>query len=221
MLNPSAAALPLGLAEFAALIERLGFFETRPFVAVAVSGGPDSLALTILADRWARQHGGQICALSVDHRLRPESGDEIQQLARWLAARSIRHHILLWDGEKPVTRIQETARTARYRLMGEWCRAQGCLHILTGHHRDDQIETHLLRRDRSSGPDGLAGMSAIREIDGCRILRPLLEIPKVRLLATLAAEHQSFITDPSNLNPVYARVRLRDRAEDDRRRHGV
>ena len=91
MLNPLAAAVPLGLAEFTARIERLGCFEARPFVAVAVSGGPDSLALAILADRWARQRGGQICALSVDHRLRPESGAEINQLAGWLAARSIRH----------------------------------------------------------------------------------------------------------------------------------
>ncbi len=216
MLSSAAAVLPLGLAEFTRCIERLGFFETSPSVAVAVSGGPDSLALAILADRWARHRGGEICALSVDHRLRPESGAEIRRLAAWLAARSIRHHILVWEGKKPVTRIQETARTARYKLLGEWCRAQGCLHLLTGHHRDDQIETHLLRRDRRSGPDGLAGMSAIREIDGCRILRPLLEIPKARLLATLAAEGQPFITDPSNLNPAYARVRVRDLADVDR-----
>lgn len=214
MLSPSAATLPLGVTEFTGRIERLGFFETKPFVAVAVSGGPDSMALAILADRWARQRGGQICALTVDHRLRPESRAQVEQLAGWLAARSIRHQILVWEGEKPVTRIQETARTARYQLLGEWCRARGCLHLLTGHHRDDQIETHRLRRDRRSGPDGLAGMSAIREMDGCRILRPLLEVPKARLLVTLAAEGQPFITDPSNLNPIYARARLRDPAAD-------
>ncbi len=75
----------------------------------------------------------------------------------WLAARSIRHEILVWDGEKPATRIQEAARTARYRLLGEWCRLQGCLHLLTGHHREDQVETYWLRRDARSGPDGLAG----------------------------------------------------------------
>ena len=216
MLNPLAAAVPLGLAEFTALIERLGCLEARPFVAVAVSGGPDSLALVILADRWARQRGGQICALSVDHRLRPESEAEINQLAGWLAARSIHHRVLVWEGKKPVSRIQETARMARYQLLEGWCRAHSCLHLLTGHHRDDQIETHLLRRDRQSGPDGLAGMSAIRETDSCRILRPLLEIPKARLLATLAAEGQPFITDPSNLNSAYARARLRDRAHIDR-----
>jgi tRNA(Ile)-lysidine synthase len=154
--------------------------------------------------------------LSVDHRLRPESGAEINQLMGWMAARSIRHRVLVWEGEKPVSRIQETARITRYRLLEGWCRAHSCLHLLTGHHRDDQIETHLLRRDRRSGPDGLAAMSAIRETDSCRILRPLLDIPKARLLATLAVEAQPFITDPSNLNSAYARARLRDRGHIDR-----
>jgi tRNA(Ile)-lysidine synthase len=212
VLSPVASAPPLGLDEFAARLDRLAFFETTPLVAVAVSGGPDSLALAILADRWARRRGGEIRALCVDHRLRPESGAEISRVAGWLAARSIGCEILVWEGKKPGTRIQETARTARYRLLGEWCRAYGCLHLLTGHHREDQVETYLLRRDAHSGPDGLAGMPAIREIGGSRILRPLLDIPKARLLATLAAEAQPFLTDPSNRDPAYARARLRERA---------
>ncbi|MFZ3237106.1 MAG: tRNA lysidine(34) synthetase TilS [Stellaceae bacterium] len=212
MLSSETSPPPLGLAEFAARLDRLAVFETKPFVAVAVSGGPDSLALAILADRWARRRGGEICALSVDHRLRAESASELERLAGWLAARSIRHEILVWGGEKPRSRIQEVARAARYRLLAEWCRARGCLHLLTGHQRDDQIETYLLRREAGSGPAGLAAMSAIREIEGCRVLRPLLEVPKGRLLATLAAEGQPFVADPSNRNPVFARTRLRRRA---------
>ncbi|MBV8737441.1 MAG: tRNA lysidine(34) synthetase TilS [Alphaproteobacteria bacterium] len=212
--NPIALAAPLGLAEFAEQLERLAVFETAPFVAVAVSGGPDSLALAILADYWARRRGGWICALSVDHGLRPESGAELRQVAEWLAARSIRHEILVWDGKKPRSRIQEAARTARYRLLGEWCRLQGCLHLLIGHHREDQVETYWLRRAARSGPDGLAAMSAVREIDGCRILRPLLDIAKTRLVATLAAENQSFLSDPSNRNPAFARARLRQNGTD-------
>jgi tRNA(Ile)-lysidine synthase len=209
----SAMALPppLALAEFAARLDRLAIFEARPFVAVAVSGGPDSLALAILADRWARRRGGEICALSVDHRLRPESAAELKRVAGWLAARSISHEILVWDGEKPRSHIQEAARAARYRLLSQWCRTHGCLHLLTAHHRNDQIETHLLRREAGSGRDGLAGMSAVRELAGCRVLRPLLDVPKARLLATLAAEGQPFVTDPSNRNPAFARARLRQR----------
>jgi tRNA(Ile)-lysidine synthase len=210
VLSPAAPALDL--VEFAARLDRLALFETAPLVAVAVSGGPDSLALVFLADRWARQRGGEVCALSVDHRLRPESGAELTRLAGWLASRSIRHEILVWDGKKPHARIQEAARAARYRLLAAWCRVAGCLHLLTAHHREDQVETHLLRRGAHSGPDGLAGMSAIREIDGCRVLRPLLDVPKARLLALLAAENQPYVTDPSNRNPAFARTRLRDDA---------
>jgi tRNA(Ile)-lysidine synthase len=205
---------PLGLAEFTDRLERLAAFEGEPFVAVGVSGGPDSLALTILADRWARQRGGSICALSVDHRLRPESEEEIRQLAGWLAARAIRHETLVWRGAKPASGIQEAARAARYQLLTEWCRAQGCLHLMTAHHREDQVETYRLRQSARSGPDGLAGMPAVRELARCRILRPLLDVPKTRLLATLAAEGQGFITDPSNRNPAFARARLRQRQAD-------
>jgi tRNA(Ile)-lysidine synthase len=200
---------PLTVAEFGAALDRLARFEAEPCLAVAVSGGPDSLALTILADRWARSHRGQIRALSVDHRLRPESGDELRRLGEWLSVRGIRHEILVWRGDKPATGIQEAARLARYRLLDGWCREQGCLHLLTAHHREDQAETHLIRRAAHSAADGLAGMSAIRELGHCRLMRPLLAIGKARLLATLEAERQPFIADPSNRNPVFARARLR------------
>ncbi len=209
MLRSGSAAGPLSLGEFAASLASVAQFESSPFLAVAVSGGPDSLALAILADRWARERGGRICALTVDHRLRPESGDEIRRLGAWLSARTICHEVLVWAGEKPRTGIQAAARFARYSLLGGWCRDHACLHLLTGHQRDDQIETHLIRRRAHSGPDGLAGMSAIRELNDCRLLRPLLGIARDRLLAFLEAERQPFISDPSNLDPAFERSRLR------------
>jgi tRNA(Ile)-lysidine synthase len=200
---------PIDAAEFAAALDSLARFETRPFVAVATSGGPDSLALTILADRWARARGGEIRAVSVDHRLRPESGAELRLLGAWLRQRGIRHEILVWTGVKPTTGIEEAARTARYALLAAWCRAQGCLHLLLAHHREDQIETYLMRRRADSGPLGLAGMSAIRELAPCRLLRPLLGFPKARLAALLEAERQPWVADPSNRNPAFERARLR------------
>ena len=145
----------------------------------------------------------------MDHRLRPESGGEIRLLHGWLSARSIRHEILVWSGDKPAAGIQEAARAARYRLLAEWCREHGCLHLLTAHHREDQAETHLIRRRARSGAHGLAGMSAIRELADCRILRPLLGVAKARLVALLDAERQPFITDPSNRDPIFERSRLR------------
>jgi tRNA(Ile)-lysidine synthase len=209
LLNRGVSAQPLCVAELGGALDRLACYETPPFVAVAVSGGPDSLALAILVDRWVRSRRGEMCALSVDHRLRPESGAEIRRLGGWLSARKIRHEILVWEGEKPTTGIQEAARAARYRLLAQWCREHGCLHLLTAHHSEDQAETHLIRRAAHSGADGLAGMSTVRELDCCRILRPLLGIPKARLAATLAREGQPFITDPSNRDPTFARARLR------------
>ena len=197
------------MAELAAAFDAIGGFEARPFVAAGVSGGPDSLALTILADRWMRERGGRLAALTVDHGLRPESAGEAQAVAGWMAARGIEHHVLAWSGPKPATGIQEAARAARYGLLAEWCRAQGCLHLLTAHHREDQAETYLIRKRAGSGIDGLAGMSALRELAGVRLVRPLLAVPKARLTALLETERQPFLSDPSNRNPVFERARLR------------
>jgi tRNA(Ile)-lysidine synthase len=203
------SAPPFTLAEFSASLASLARFEARPFLAVAVSGGPDSLSLAILADRWARERDGKIYALTIDHGLRPESGAETRLLHGWLSARGIRHEILAWSADKPGSGIQETAREARYALLAGWCREHGCLHVLTAHHRQDQAETHLIRYRAGSGADGLAGMSAIRESADCRILRPLLGVDKSRLVALLDAERQPFIKDPSNHDPTFERSRLR------------
>jgi tRNA(Ile)-lysidine synthase len=201
--------LPLTMAELAAVLAALGGFEARPVIAVAVSGGPDSLALILLAQCWARQRGGQAWALTVDHGLRPDSAEEARTVAGWLATRAIPHEILVWAGDKPTSGIQERAREARYRLLQRWCRAHGVLHLFLAHHREDQVETYLIRRRAGSGIDGLAGMSAVRELAGCRLVRPLLSVPRARLLAVLEAEGQPFLRDPSNLNPAFERARLR------------
>jgi len=187
----------------------LGPFEPRPLLAVAVSGGADSMALALLAERWARARRGRIVALTVDHRLRPESAAEARQVGRWLRARGIAHRILVWSGERPRADLQAAARAARYRLLEEWCREFGCLHLLTAHHREDQAETFWLRLARGSGLDGLAGMPALSERASCRILRPLLPVAPERLRSLLRERRQAWIEDPSNENPSYARVRVR------------
>ncbi len=188
---------------------RLGPYETAPRLAVAVSGGADSLALTLLAADWARSRGGEALALTVDHRLRPDSTAEAARLGGWLAERGIAHRILAWEGEKPVGDLQAAARTARHGLLGEFCRVHGVLHLLLGHHREDQAETLLLRLGRGSGADGLAAMAAERATSWGRLLRPLLDVPRARLRATLAAQGQDWIEDSSNANTSFARVRLR------------
>lgn len=203
--------IPLNAAEFAALMAPLHPFEPRPDLAVAVSGGADSLCLALLAADWARARGGRVTGLIVDHRLRPDSGVEAARVAGWLAARGIGHAILVWDGAKPDADIQAAARAVRYALLEQWCAARGVLHLLLGHHRDDQAETLLLRLGRGSGVDGLAAMAPIAERFSLRLLRPLLPVPRARLAATLAAAGQEWIEDPSNRNPAFARARLRAR----------
>ena len=195
--------------EFAARLDRLGPYERAPHLAVAVSGGADSLALALLVDAWARRRNGAIAALTVDHRLRPESAAEARQTGEWLGRRGIAHRTLVWQGPHPRSDIQAEARSARYRLLEGWCAERSCLHLLTAHHLEDRAETFWLRLARGSGLDGLAGISAVTERASCRVLRPLLDVPPERLRARLRREGQEWIEDPSNRNAEFGRVRVR------------
>ena len=190
----------------------LGPFEARPQVAVAVSGGRDSLCLALLLQRWARRRRGRVIAFTVDHGLRPGSAAEARQVARWLHARNIAHETLRWThpaATAPASGLQAAARAARYRLLLEGCHRRGILHLALAHQRDDQAETFLLRLGRGSGPDGLAAMAPVSERAGVRLLRPLLPVPRGRLAATLRGLRQDWIDDPSNENIAHTRIRLR------------
>jgi tRNA(Ile)-lysidine synthase len=200
---------PIGAAEFAALMAGFEPFEARPRLAVAVSGGADSMALVLLARDWAEARGGGLTALTVDHRLRPAAAAEAAQVGRWLAERGIVHRILAREDDHGPGGVQAAAREARYRLLEDWCRKAGVLHLLVGHHREDQAETLLLRLARGSGLDGLAGMAALVEHVACRLLRPMLGVARARLSVTLQAAGQGWIDDPSNRDTAYARVRIR------------
>lgn len=206
------AESPLRDDEFTALMERLGPFERRPHLAVAVSGGRDSLCLALLLHRWVQQRRGRITALTVDHRLRPESAAEAAQVRRWLTAHGITHRTLRWqrDDARPIAGgLQAAAREARYRLLCGACGELGILHLALAHQQDDQAETFLLRLDRSSGPDGLASIAPIADRQGIRLIRPLLSVPRARLAATLQAWGQAWIDDPTNTDDAYTRIRLR------------
>lgn len=176
-------------------------------LAVAVSGGADSLCLAILSAEFA-----DVTCLTVDHGLRAESAAEAATVARLLAGEGVPHQILRWDGEKPNANIQAEARLARYRLMAAWCRARGIGYLLTGHHQDDQAETLLLRLARGSGVYGLAAMAPVAPVPGqpdISLVRPLLDVPKARLEATLLARDIRWIDDPSNEAEKFDRVKVR------------
>jgi tRNA(Ile)-lysidine synthase len=188
---------------------QLGLFEPCPRLAVAVSGGPDSMALALLAANWARPRRGTALGLVVDHGLRPESAGEAARTCSWLAKHGLAVRLLTWAGAKPTSGIQVAARAARLALLLDACRAETVLHLLLAHQREDQAETVALRQAAGSGPGGLAGIAAVREVDGLRLLRPLLAVPKARLIATLAAASQPWFVDPANASPQFARGRLR------------
>jgi tRNA(Ile)-lysidine synthase len=208
---PAAEAAPVLAREAAKLFADIGSLAS---VILAVSGGPDSTALLFLAARWraARRKGPKLVAVTVDHGLRPGSAREAAMVKRLAADHHAEHRTVRWMGRKPDTGLQEAARAARYRLLVAAARKAGARHILTAHTRDDQAETVLFRLARGSGLSGLAGIARTSVLDHMTLIRPLLDIPKARLLATLNAAKIPFIEDPSNQDPRFARTRLRQLA---------
>jgi tRNA(Ile)-lysidine synthase len=200
---------PLDAAAFARLMAPFEPFERAPVVAVAVSGGRDSLALALLAQEWASARNGRVVGLIVDHALRPESTAEASTTDALIRRHGCDAEILHWAGAKPRTGLQEAARVARYRLLRGACRRHGVLHLMVAHHADDQAETVAMRAARQSGPDGLAGMAEMVELPEVRLLRPLLGIARSRLTATLLARGVPWLDDPSNADPRFERARLR------------
>jgi tRNA(Ile)-lysidine synthase len=203
---------PITLSEAEALLAPLSRF---PRLALAVSGGPDSVALMHLAARWRETRGGtpELSVLTVDHGLRPESREEAQMVGRMAAALGLPHAILTWANEDVrAAGIQARARAARYNLMAAYCHANDIAALVTAHTLDDQAETFLMRLKRGSGLDGLAAIPEQGAWSGIAVLRPLLDVAKARLVATLDAAGISFIADPSNIDQRFERARVRGNA---------
>jgi tRNA(Ile)-lysidine synthase len=227
-------AAPVSVAEAKTLFAGL---QSTPALLLAVSGGPDSTALMVLVARWraALTQGPQLLAVTVDHGLRAESAREAQVAKRLARRLGIRHRTMRWIGPKPESGLQEAARAVRYRLLADAAKSAGARHILTAHTLDDQAETVLLRLARGSGPTGLAAMARETPLTGpagtpgsmrrqstgraaasrhegtgsVLIVRPLLDLPKARLIATLDAGRIAYCDDPSNSDPRFTRARLR------------
>ena len=185
--------------------------SAAPVIVLAVSGGPDSTALLVLAARWRkrRRKGPQLVAVTVDHGLRPEAKREAAAVKRLAQSLGVAHRTVRWKGRKPATGIQEKARMARYDLLMKEAARHGASHLLTAHTRDDQAETVLFRLARGSGIAGLGAMARVTSLGAAWLVRPLLDVPKERLIATLRAQRIVFAEDPSNADPKYTRVRWR------------
>ena len=185
--------------------------KSAPALVLAVSGGPDSVALMWLVARWRHSlvRGPKLIAVTVDHGLRPEAAREARDVKRLAKTLDLQHRTLRWTGAKPKTGLPAAARDARYRLLLQAARAIGATHVLTAHTRDDQAETLLMRLLRGSGIAGLSAMARLTERDGIMLARPLLDVPKSQLIATLKRANIAFADDPSNRDAAFTRPRLR------------
>jgi tRNA(Ile)-lysidine synthase len=186
-------------------------WRRAPALVLAVSGGPDSIGLLWLAARWRRvlKDGPTLIAVTVDHGLRPEAAREARDVKRLAASLGVAHRTLRWTGAKPETGLPAAAREARYRLLAKVARSSGATHILTAHTRDDQAETLLMRMARGSGLAGLAAMARESEREDVVLARPLLDVAKTQLIATLARARVNFADDPTNRDTNFTRPRLR------------
>ncbi len=177
-------------------------------IGLAVSGGSDSLALLLMAVDWARDCERTVSVATVDHGLRAEAAAEAEGVAQLCSDLGVAHKVLRWDGQHSGN-TQDAARRARQRLIGDWAKALGLAAVATGHTRDDQAETVLLRLKRGSGVDGLAGMAAQVTKEGVLWARPLLDQRRDALRDLLIKRGVSWVEDPSNLDDRFDRVKMR------------
>ena len=206
--------------DVAALFDGLAGF---PSVAIAVSGGSDSVGLLRLVHDFnspsdafgvvspVKGENGRtlVIALTVDHGLRLESVEEAAKVSQWCAALGIKHHVLRWEGVKPSTGIQAKARAARYDLMSAFCTARGIAVLLTAHTMDDQAETVVMRAARTESVAARAGIWPETVWNGVKVMRPLLGTRRAALRQWLTEMGQPWIDDPSNEDTGFERVRVR------------
>lgn len=211
---------PIGVVDARGLVERFRRDLTTALgrepgtagpIALAVSGGADSMAMLWLA---VRAYPGRVMAASVDHRLRPDSGDEVALVARWCAGAGVPHAALAIATPPPPTGNRHAwARARRYELLTAWAKDRGAAILCTAHHADDQVETFLMRAGRGAGLSGLAAVRARRGSgeahDDPPIVRPLLNWLRADLRAVCRDMGVPFADDPSNADPRYERVRFR------------
>jgi len=201
-------------ARFASVLAKLNFRPEKSW-AIAVSGGGDSIALMHLAARWAKANNlPPPVVLTVDHGLRPESTSDAAYVEACAKARGLNAVVLCWTGAKPRTGVEEQARTARYKLMGDWCSAHRADRLLLGHTKDDLAENFLLRLGRGSGVDGLSAMRVAiplpaHAVPTVTLMRPLLAFSRAELRAWLAQLGVTWLEDPMNDDDNFARTRVR------------
>lgn len=178
-------------------------------LGIAVSGGGDSVALMHILAQCFESEQVRLFAATVDHGLRPESADEARQAGALAKSLGIPHDILKWQDRDRTGNLQDQARRARYRLLGDWAKSRSVAVVALGHTADDQAETVLMRLIRSAGVTGLSAMPVRRTLHGITIFRPLLGIRREELRSYLTQNDIGWAEDPSNNDLRYDRIKVR------------
>ena len=190
--------------------EKISSLIGKERFAIAVSGGSDSLALSVLAKLYSLENDNDFVSLIIDHKLRKESAEEAKQTYKSLTQKKIKAKILTYQGEKFSSNIQKKARDLRYDLFEKYCAKRKIKFLILAHHQDDLIENFYIRLIRGSGIKGLTSLQNIFEYNkNFYLLRPLLNLNKEELLSVTKKSYSSWIEDPSNKNDKFLRVRIR------------
>jgi len=189
--------------------KKLNSFKKKAFL-IAVSGGPDSLALTALAKSYSYENKCKIYYVLIDHNLRKNSSNEAQSVKKLLKKNKINLNVL--KNQKLIKKnIQSEARRIRYNLLMTFCKKKKIQTILTAHNLEDQVETFFIRLSRGSGLHGLSSMKQINKINGnIHLVRPLLDFKKIQLIRISKVIFGKFYKDPTNKNKKYLRTRIRN-----------
>ncbi len=196
--------------EFIKKIEKKYTFEKKPLVAVAVSGGPDSMALLFLLNAFIKYKKGNLMALIIDHRIRNNSKKEAINISTYLDKNNINSKILSVDKNNVSKKNMNEARNNRYNLLTDFCIKNNILHLFVAHHKDDNLETFLNRKIAGSDFYGLKSMSEFTLYNKVCIIRPLLNFSKDALLNYNKKNKIEYINDPSNFNLNYTRPTIRN-----------
>ncbi len=202
--------MPLNEKIFLSHIKKYNYFENKPHVAVGVSGGPDSMALAYLLNKWIKIKKGKLTALVFDHKIRENSINESFQVRGMLLDLNIEAVILKPKKKKIIKKNMANARNNRFEGMINFCEKKNILHLFLGHHFDDNLETYLIRKINGSNLDGLASINEITNFKNIQILRPFIEISKSAILSFNKKNNINFINDPSNIDIKYTRVKVRN-----------
>jgi len=195
---------------FKSLINNFEYFENKPYVGVGVSGGPDSMALAYLLNKWIKFKKGKLTAIVFDHGIRNNSKIESLQVKKMLNDLSIHSLIIRPNKKKPIKKNMSNARDNRFQGLIKLCKKNNILHLFLGHHFNDNLETYLMRKINGSNLDGLESINKSTYFNNIQILRPLIAIDKKSILTFNKDNKLKFISDPTNNDLNYTRIKLRN-----------